>query len=175
MESIFIHLHTHSEYSLLDGAAKIEGLIEKAVRNKMPALALTDHGNIFAAVNFFRKAKEKRIKPILGAELYIAPKSRFEKKDKKEETSNYHIVLLVKNEKGYKNLVQLLTKSYLEGFYYKPRIDKEILSQCSEGLIGLSSCLKGEIPSLLLKGFSKEAEEIATQYKEMFGKENFYI
>ena len=175
MESIFIHLHTHSEYSLLDGAAKIEALIDAAVKNKMPALALTDHGNIFGAVSFFRKAQEKGIKPILGAELYLAPRSRLEKKEKKDEISHYHILVLVKNEKGYKNLVQLLTKSYLEGFYYKPRIDKEILSQYSEGLIGLSSCLKGEIPVLLLKGFVKEAEDVASQYKDIFGEGNFYI
>ncbi|MCP2621204.1 DNA polymerase III subunit alpha, partial [Candidatus Aminicenantes bacterium AC-334-E05] len=175
MESIFIHLHTHSEYSLLDGAAKIEALIDSAVKNKMPALALTDHGNIFGAVSFFRKAQERGVKPILGAELYLAPRSRLDKKEKKDEVSHYHILVLVKNEKGYKNLVQLLTKSYLEGFYYKPRIDKEILSQYSEGLIGLSSCLKGEIPTLLLKGMNKEAEDVASQYRDIFGEGNFYI
>ncbi len=174
MEPIFIHLHTHSEYSLLDGAPKIEALIDVAVRNKMPALALTDHGNIFGAVSFFRKAQERGLKPILGSELYLAPKSRLDKKDKKD-ISNYHLVILVKNEKGYKNLVQLLTKSYLEGFYYKPRIDKEILAQYSEGLIGLSSCLKGEIPDLLLKDFIKEAENIASQYRDIFGEGNFYL
>ncbi|MFQ6082293.1 MAG: DNA polymerase III subunit alpha [Candidatus Aminicenantia bacterium] len=175
MEPIFIHLHTHSEYSLLDGALRIDALVNAALKNKMPAVALTNHGNMFGAVSFYHRAKEKGIKPIIGAEVYLAPKSRFDKKGKQDEASNFHLILLIENEQGYKNLVQLLTKSYLEGFYYKPRIDKELLSRYSKGLIGFSSCLKGEIPYLLLKGLVKDAEEAAAQYIDILGKENFYI
>ncbi len=170
----FIHLHNHSEFSILDGALKIQDMVEAGYKNKMPALALTDHGNIFGAVSFFKQAKARDIKPILGCEVYVAPKSRFEKKPE-EETHHYHLLLLVKNEKGYKNLCQLISKSYLEGFYYRPRIDKELLSEHSQGLIGLSSCLKGEISFLLGKGLDKEAGEAALEYSSFFGKGDFYI
>ncbi|MEW6455772.1 MAG: DNA polymerase III subunit alpha [Acidobacteriota bacterium] len=175
MQKPFVHLHNHSEYSILDGAIKIDSLVEAAAKYHMPAVAITDHGNIFGTVSFYHKALEKNIKPIIGAEVYIAPSSRFEKKGKEEEVTSYHLILLVKNEKGYKNLVNLLTKSYLEGFYYKPRIDKELLQECSEGLIGLSSCLKGEIPSLLIKDLIPEATRTAGEYKEIFSKENFFL
>ncbi|MFB0566417.1 MAG: DNA polymerase III subunit alpha [Candidatus Aminicenantaceae bacterium] len=175
MELSFIHLHNHSEYSILDGALKIDDLISAAYENKMPAVALTDHGNIFGAVSFFKRAKAKGIKPILGCEMYIAPESRFEKKAKQAEISHFHLILLVKDEKGYRNLCQLITKSYLEGFYYKPRIDKELLAQYSEGLIGFSACLKGEISYLLGMGVEKEAEEAALEYASLFPKGDFYI
>jgi DNA polymerase-3 subunit alpha len=139
MELSFVHLHNHSEFSILDGALKTSLLVEAAYKNDMPAVALTDHGNIFGAVSFFKQAKKKGIKPILGCEAYIAPKSRFDKKPGRERPVHFHLLLLVKNEKGYKNLCQLITKSYLEGFYYRPRIDKELLAQFNEGLIGFSS------------------------------------
>jgi len=142
MESSFIHLHNHSEFSILDGDLKTASLVEAAYQNKMPAVALTDHGNIFGAVGFFRQAKEKKVKPILGCELYVAPRSRTDKKPGKSGPHHFHLILLVKDEKGYRNLCQLITRSYLEGFYYKPRIDKELLARHSEGLIGLSGCLK---------------------------------
>jgi len=171
----FIHLHNHSEFSILDGAVKISDLVEAAYKNKMPALALTDHGNIFGAVSFFKQAKAKDIKPILGCEVYVAPKSRFEKKAGEKGTHHFHLILLVKDERGYKNLCQLLTKSYLEGFYYRPRIDKELLAEHSQGLIGLSSCLKGEISFLLGKGLEKEAEEAASEYSSFFSKGDFYL
>ena len=116
----------------------------------MPAVALTDHGNIFGAVNFFKKADEKGIKPILGCEMYVAPRSRFEKKVSQDGINHFHLILLVKSEIGYRNLCQLISKGYLEGFYYKPRIDKELLTHHNEGLIGLSACLKGEISNHLL-------------------------
>ncbi len=175
METTFIHLHTHSEYSILDGALKTAALVDAAYDNKMPAAALTDHGNIFGAVNFFKQAKEKQIKPILGCEIYVAPRSRFEKKAEKKGPIHHHLVLLVKDDKGYKNLCELITKAYLEGFYYRPRIDKELLAKHSEGLIGLSSCLKGEVSSYLTVGLEDKAEETALEYSALFAEGDFYI
>ncbi len=175
MESTFIHLHTHSEYSILDGALKTEELVEMAYHNKMPAVALTDHGNIFGAVNFFRQAHDRQIKPILGCEIYVAPRSRFEKKADKTGSIHHHLLLLVKDEIGYKNLCELITKAYLEGFYYRPRIDKELLTKHSEGLIGLSGCLKGEVSSFLAVGLEDKAEESALEYSALFGEGNFFI
>jgi DNA polymerase-3 subunit alpha len=141
----------------------------------MPAVALTDHGNIFGAVEFFRKAKARDIKPILGCEVYIAPRSRFDKEGRQDETHHFHLVLLVKDAAGYQNLCRLLSKGYIEGFYYKPRIDKELLSQHSQGLIGLSSCLKGEIAFLLGRGMDVDAEKAALEYASFFPKGDFYI
>ncbi|MGB8951860.1 MAG: DNA polymerase III subunit alpha [Candidatus Aminicenantales bacterium] len=176
MAHSFIHLHNHSEFSILDGALKIKDLIETAYQNNMPAVALTDHGNIFGAVQFFKEAKSRGLKPILGCEVYVAPKSRFNKKaEDREETYHFHLLLLVQNEVGYRNLCHLITKSYLEGFYYRPRIDKELLAQYSQGLIGLSSCLKGEVAFLLDKGLEKEAREVASGYSSIFAKGNFFI
>ena len=164
MESTFIHLHNHSEFSILDGALKTSELVNAAYANKMPAVALTDHGNIFGSVSFFKQAKEKKIKPILGCEIYVAPESRFDKSPDQKGPRHFHLVLLVKDEKGYGNLCRLLTKAYLEGFYYKPRIDKELLVQHSGGLIGLSACLKGEISHYLGLGLTDKAEETALEY-----------
>jgi len=175
MEHTFIHLHNHSEYSILDGAIRVGDLVEAAYQNKMPAVALTDHGNIFGAVEFFRKAKARDIKPILGCEVYIAPRSRFDKEGRQDETHHFHLVLLVKDAAGYQNLCRLLSKGYIEGFYYKPRIDKELLSQHSQGLIGLSSCLKGEIAFLLGRGMDVDAEKTALEYASFFPKGDFYI
>lgn len=173
MESSFIHLHNHTEYSILDGALRLEDLVEAAYQANMPAVAITDHGNIFGAVAFFKLAKSRGVKPILGCEVYLAPRSRFDRSA--DEAHNYHLVLLVKDSRGYRNLCQLITSSYLEGFYYKPRIDKEILARHSQGLIGLSSCLKGEIAVHLLRGEEKEAEEAASTYAAIFGSKNFYL
>jgi DNA polymerase-3 subunit alpha len=171
----FIHLHVHSEFSILDGAVKIDELTEAALRNAMPAVALTDHGNIFGAVSFFKKAKARGLKPILGCEVYVAPGSRFDKKPGDREGYARHLVLLVKNETGYRNLCQLLTKSYLEGFYYRPRIDRELLAQFGQGLIGLSSCLKGDVADLLVKGLSQAAEDAARQLASFFAPGDFYL
>jgi DNA polymerase-3 subunit alpha len=175
MSQSFIHLHNHSEYSILDGAIRVSDLVDAAFKQKMPAVALTDHGNIFGAVGFFKEAKNKGIKPILGCEVYVAPKSRFDKRVDGKESIHFHLLLLVKDEKGYRNLCHLITKGYLEGFYYRPRIDKEILSQHSQGLIALSSCLKGEVSFLLGKGLEKDAEETAAQYASIFSPGDFYI
>jgi len=175
MEAPFIHLHTHSEYSILDGALKTEGLVDAAFRHNMPAVALTDHGNIFGAVNFFRQAKEKKVKPILGCEVYISPRSRFEKKPDKSGPLHFHLLLLVKDAKGYRNLCHLITKAYLEGFYYRPRIDKKLLREHAEGLIGLSGCLKGEVSYNLRLGLEDKAEEAAMEYASCFSEGDFFI
>ena len=171
----FIHLHNHSEYSILDGAVRIDDLADAAFQNNMPAVALTDHGNIFGAVPFFKEAKKKGIKPILGCEVYVAPKSRLDRQADERDQLHFHLVLLVKNETGYTNLCRLLTKAYLEGFYYRPRIDKELLAQHSEGLIGLSSCLKGEVSFLLGRGLDADAEAAAGAYADIFGQGRFFI
>jgi len=171
----FVHLHVHTQYSLLDGACRIPELIETANEYLMPAVAITDHGNMFGAIDFYTQAMEKGIKPIIGCELYIAPKSRFEKNSHGIQDASYHLTVLVKDEQGYKNLINLVTKGYLEGFYYKPRVDKELLSQYSRGLIGLSGCLKSELSYLLSIGQIKSALSILDEFRNIFGKDNFYI
>jgi DNA polymerase-3 subunit alpha len=172
--SNFVHLHVHSEFSLLDGACRIKDLISKAKNNKMPALALTDHGVMYGVIQFYKEAVANKIKPIIGCEVYVAPHSRKDKSNGKKESPS-HLILLVKNKKGYQNLLQLVTKSFLEGFYYKPRIDKEILKEYSEGLIGLSACLKGEIPRMVLQNNLTKAQELALSYQKIFGKDDFYL
>ena len=174
--SEFVHLHNHTEYSLLDGASMLEPLMETVRKLKMPALAITDHGNMFGVIEFYNLALRYGIKPIIGSEVYIAPYSRFEKTTNYGiSEASYHLILLCKNETGYKNLIKLVSLGYLEGFYYKPRIDKEILSKYSDGLIGMSSCLKGEIPHLILKGKFDEAKEAIYNFKNIFGEGNFYL
>lgn len=174
--SDFVHLHLHTQFSLLDGAIRFDPLFKKLKKYHMPAVAITDHGNMFGAVDFYQKAKEYGIKPIIGCEVYIAPKSRFEKSLVKGiPDASYHLILLVTNSKGYKNLVKLVSKAYFEGFYYKPRIDKELLMQHSEGLLVLSSCLKGEISRLIFLGKMEEAIDAAAFYKEVMGKGNYYL
>ena len=170
----FIHLHTHSHYSLLDGLAKIDDIIDRAKELGMKAIALTDHGNLYGAIEFYKKAVKAEVKPILGVETYVAPRSRFEKENKIDDQYS-HLILLCENNTGWKNLIQLVTKSYLEGFYYKPRVDKEILKQHSEGLIALSACVAGEIPQLILNRNLEEAEKAVREYQEIFGKENFFL
>src|SRR4030067_3840157 len=146
--SSFIHLHVHSQYSLLDGAIRFDEALELAKKHRMNALALTDHGNMFGAIEFYQTAIKHGIKPIVGCEAYVAPKSRFEKKGGEDIESSYHLTLLVKNREGYFNLLKLVSLAFLEGFYYKPRIDKELLNKYHEGLIALSGCLKGEVAAL---------------------------
>jgi DNA polymerase-3 subunit alpha len=170
----FVHLHTHSEYSLLDGAARLENLVQQAVALEMPALALTDHGVMYGAVEFYRQCKEAGIKPIIGVEAYITPGSHKEKSARAAKT-NYHLLLLARNLQGYKNLLKLTTIAAIEGFYYKPRIDRELLQQYHEGLIATSTCLGGEICTLLLQGKYNEARDTAAFYRDLFGSENYYI
>ena len=169
----FVHLHNHSHYSLLDGLMKIDEFVEAAKKMGMDAIALTDHGNLYGAVEFYKKAKKEGVKPILGMEAYLAPKSRFDKNSIDSERY-YHLTLLAKNETGWKNLIQLATKANLEGFYYKPRVDKEILKKYGEGIVALSGCPAGEIPRLLAKGKEEEAEKALEEYRNIFG-EDFYI
>ncbi len=173
--SDFVHLHLHTQYSLLDGACKIEPLLNAARNQRLSALAITDHGNLFGAIEFYQQCMAHGIKPIIGCETYIAPESRFEKSTHGIQEASYHLILLAKNEQGDKNLIKLVSIGFLEGFYYKPRIDKEVLRKYSQGLIGLTACLKGEIPSLLVAGQDKKAEQLAGEFSELFGKENFYF
>jgi len=170
----FVHLHTHSHYSLLDGLAKIDDLIDRAKELGMKAIALTDHGNLYGAIEFYKKAIKQEIKPILGVETYVACRSRFEKQTKVDD-KYFHLILLCENNLGWQNLIQLVTKSYLEGFYYRPRVDKELLKQYHEGLIVLSACPAGEIPQLLSNDKFEEAEKVAKEYQEIFGQENFFL
>ena len=170
----FIHLHTHSHYSLLDGLAKIDDLINRAKELGMKALALTDHGNLYGAVEFYKKAVKAEIKPILGVETYVAYRSRFEKQTRVDD-KYFHLILLAENNLGWQNLIQLVTKSYLEGFYYRPRVDKELLKRCHEGLIALSGCPAGEIPQLILNNNFEQAEKTIKEYQEIFGSENFFL
>ncbi|MEA1937079.1 MAG: DNA polymerase III subunit alpha [Patescibacteria group bacterium] len=170
----FTHLHTHSHYSLLDGLAKIDDLINRAGELGMNSLALTDHGVMYGAVEFYQKAKAKNIKPIIGMEAYVAINSRFDKNPTVDNKRN-HLLLLAKNNLGYKNLVKLTTLAHLEGFYYKPRIDKEILRKYSEGIIASSACMAGEIPRMILAGKLDKAENAIKEFQEIFGKKNFYL
>lgn len=169
----FVHLHLHTGYSLLDGMCRIDEVIGRAIDNKMPAVAITDHGALYGAFKFYLKAKEAGIKPIIGVETYKAKKSRFDKQPGLER-DQYHLVLLAKNLQGYQNLLKIVTHAYLEGFYYKPRIDFEILEKYRQGLIVLSACLKGEIASNILQDQQKEAEKVLEKYLEIFEK-NFYL
>ena len=173
--SDFVHLHLHSEFSLLDGACKLSDIVAKAVEYNMPAVAVTDHGNMFAAISFYSKAIAAGIKPIIGSEVYLAPKSRFDKSVDNGLPVAFHLVLLCRDEVGYKNLIQLSTKAVFEGFYRYPRIDKELLKEHSEGLIGLSACIKGEIPYYILKGREDLAEASLKEYLDIFGRDNFYL
>ncbi len=172
----FVHLHLHTEYSLLDGACRLDRLMEKAHALKFPALSITDHGVMYGVIDFYKMAREKGIKPIIGCEVYVAPGSRHEKKSATGGRDVYnHLVLLARDEAGYKNLIKLTTAAHLEGYYYKPRIDKELLTQCKDGLIALSGCLASEIPEAIMKDQLPRAKEAIDWFKQTFGPENFYL
>ena len=174
--SNFVHLHLHTSYSLLDSSIRHSALFEKAVEFGMPAVAMTDHGNMFGAVEFYNAARKHGIKPIIGCEVYVAPDSRLEKSSKEGlRDASYHLILLSENETGYKNLLKLVTKGYLEGFYYKPRIDKELLAEHSEGLIALSSCVRGEVAHNVNRENVPRAIKVASQYAEIMGENNFFL
>jgi DNA polymerase III subunit alpha len=172
--SDFVHLHLHSEYSLLDGACRIEELLDKAVELKMPAMAITEHGNMFSSVVFHDQARKRGINPILGCEVYVAPGDRRTKSGTPGETAN-HLVLLAETNEGYHNLIKLVSAGYTEGFYYKPRIDKELLAQHAKGLIGLSSCLKGEVATGIRTEQQQKAIGAAAAYRDILGKGNFFL
>ena len=172
----FVHLHLHTEYSLLDGACRLDRLMDKAHALNFPALAITDHGVLFGVIDFYGAARNKGIKPIVGCEVYVAPGSRFEKKSSSGGRDVYHhLVLLAKDEVGYKNLIKLSTAAHLEGYYYKPRIDKELLAAHKEGLIALSGCVAGEIPELIQRDQLPRAREVIDWFKQTLGAENFYL
>src|SRR5438309_10271269 len=172
MPAPFVHLHCHTDYSLLDGACEISQLMDLAVEQKMPAIAMTDHGNLFGAVEFYNKAKEKGVHPIIGCEVYVAQQGQSVKNDSNRYN---HLVLLCENQEGYRNLIQLVSTGYLDGFYYKPRIDKDLLSRHSKGLIALSACLRGDINEAILADRYEEARRRANEYAELFGKANFFL
>ena len=167
----FNHIHNHTEYSLLDGALRVDDLIKQTKENNMSAVAMTDHGVLYGIMQFYKKAKNAGIKPILGCEVYLAPEDRFTKKSQKR----YHLILLAKNNKGFRNLMRIVSKSWLEGFYYKPRVDKDLLYNNREGLISLSACIQGEIPQLLLDDNLKGAKKAVKEYQAIFGKKDFFI
>jgi DNA polymerase III subunit alpha len=170
----FVHLHLHTEFSLLDGACRIDELLDQAAKLKMPAIAVTEHGNLFSSVMFHDHARQKGVTPILGCEVYVAPGDRRNKSGSPGETAN-HLVLLSETLEGYHNLIKLVSSGYTEGFYYKPRIDKDLLAQHSKGLIGLSSCLKGEVAEGLSHGQEKKARDAAAAYRDILGPENFFL
>jgi DNA polymerase-3 subunit alpha len=170
----FVHLHLHSEYSLLDGACRIEELLDKCVELKMPAAAITEHGNMFSSIVFHDQARKRGINPILGCEVYVAPGDRRTKSGTPGETAN-HLVLLAETKEGYHNLIKLVSSGYTEGFYYKPRIDKELLAQHASGLIGLSSCLKGEVATGIRTEQQKKAMDAAAAYRDILGRDNFFL
>ncbi len=170
----FVHLHLHTEFSLLDGACRIDEVLDQAVAQKMPAMAVTEHGNMFSSVIFHDHARQRGINPILGCEVYVAPGSRLTKSGNPGETAN-HLVLLAENAEGYHNLIKLVSAGYTEGFYYKPRIDKDLLAQHAKGLIGLSSCLKGEVAEGLSRQQERKAVEAAGAYRDILGPGNFFL
>src|SRR5689334_9064653 len=168
----FVHLHCHTDYSLLDGACEISQLMDLVVRQKMPAVAMTDHGNLFGAVEFYNEAKAKGVHPVIGCEVYVSQQGMASRSD----TDRYnHLVLLCESQEGYRNLLKLVSKAFLEGFYYKPRIDKDLLAQHSKGLIAMSACLRGDINETLMANRYEDAKRLAYGYADMFGKENFFL
>ena len=175
----FVHLHMHTQFSLLDGANKVGELLPRVAQLGMPAAAMTDHGNMFGAVQFYNEAKKAGVQPIIGCEVYVAPKSRFDKSsaraDDPEAGGNYHLILLAQNEKGYRNLCRLVTAGYKEGFYYKPRIDKELLKELNEGLFCLSGCLASEVNQAIARSDIKRAREVAAEFAQIFSGDRYYI
>ena len=172
----FVHLHVHSDYSLLDGACRIDRLMDRAVELGMPALALTDHGNLFGAISFYNAAKAKGIKPLIGCELYLVETSRLEKHGRSDEgKSMFHLGLLARNLTGYQNLLKLVSDAHLKGFYYKPRTDIETLSKYADGLIGFTGCLASLVPQHLMHDRWEEARTACGRFIEIFGRENYFV
>ncbi|MDD4112559.1 MAG: DNA polymerase III subunit alpha, partial [Herbinix sp.] len=171
----FTHLHLHTEYSLLDGSGKIRELVLRAKELGMDSLAITDHGVMYGVIDFYKACISEDVKPIIGCEVYVAPNSRFDREAGASEDRYYHLVLLAENNIAYQNLMKIVSKGFLEGFYYKPRIDKEVLDQHSEGIIALSACLGGEVAANIRRGFYEEAKKAALEYEEIFGQGNFFL
>lgn len=171
----FTHLHVHTEYSLLDGSGKIEEITARAKELGMDSLAITDHGVMYGVIDFYRAARNVGIKPILGCEVYVAPGSRFEKEPGISDDRYYHLILLAENNTGYANLMKIVSKGFVDGFYYKPRVDYEVLEEYSEGIICLSACLAGEVQKLLARNLYEEACKAALKYEAIFGKDNYFL
>ncbi len=171
----FTHLHVHTEYSLLDGASKIKELVAQAKNLGMDSIAITDHGVMYGVIDFYRACREVGIKPIIGCEVYVAPDSRFDRETGKGEDRYYHLVLLAENDIGYRNLTKIVSRGFTEGYYYKPRVDMEVLEEFHEGIIALSACLAGEVAVQIRRGFLAEAREAALKYQKIFGKENYFL
>ena len=171
----FTHLHVHTEYSLLDGSNKINEYVSRVKELGMKSAAITDHGVMFGCIDFYKAAKAAGIKPILGCEVYVAPGSRFDKEKGKEEDRYYHLVLLAETQEGYQNLIKIVSYGFVDGFYYKPRVDMELLEQYHEGIIALSACLAGDVARNLARGFYEEGKEAALRYEKIFGKGNFFL
>ena len=171
----FTHLHVHTEYSLLDGASKIPELVHQAKELGMDSIAITDHGVMYGVIDFYRAAKKEGIKPIIGCEVYVAPGSRFDRELGKNENRYYHLVLLAENDTGYHNLMKIVSRGFTEGYYYKPRVDREVLKEFHEGVIALSACLAGEVATYLRQGFYEEAKKAAVEHLEIFGEDNYFL
>ena len=171
----FTHLHVHTEYSLLDGASKIKELVHHTKELGMDSIAITDHGVMYGVIDFYRACKAEGIKPVIGCEVYVAPGSRFDKEISKGEERYYHLVLLAENDTGYHNLMKIVSRGFTEGYYYKPRIDREVMKEFHEGIIALSACLAGEVATKLKQGFYEEAKQAALEHQEIFGKGNYFL
>ncbi|MCK5081189.1 MAG: PHP domain-containing protein, partial [Candidatus Moranbacteria bacterium] len=174
MNKKFTHLHVHTHYSLLDGLGKIDDLLERAQKFGMDSLAITDHGTMYGVIEFYQKAKKAGIKPIIGCEFYLAPNGLENKRPRVDE-ERFHLILLAKNNQGYQNLMKLVTEAHTKGYYYKPRIDLEILEKYSEGLIGCSGCVQGHISQLVISNKLEEATKKALEYQKILGKGNYYL
>ena len=166
----FVHLHIHTEYSLLDGACRIDQLMDRVKECGQTAIACTDHGVMYGCVQFYKAAKKAGIKPIIGCEVYVAPGSRLDREMVHGEDRYYHLVLLAENNTGYSNLMKIVSKGFVEGYYYKPRVDMEVLEKYHEGIIALSACLAGEVQRNLVRGMYEEAKEVVYRYERWFGK-----
>ena len=171
----FAHLHVHTEYSLLDGSNKIKEYVSRVKELGMDSAAITDHGVMYGVIDFYRAAKEAGIKPILGCEVYVAPGSRFDREKVEGEDRYFHLILLAENNVGYQNLMKIVSRGFTEGYYYRPRVDREILEKYHEGLIVLSACLAGEVQKLLLRGAYEEAKEAALWHQKTFGEGNYFL
>ncbi len=171
----FAHLHVHTEYSLLDGSNKIKEYVARVKELGMTSAAITDHGVMYGVIQFYREARAAGINPVLGCEVYVAPNSRFEREILQGEDRYHHLVLLAENNQGYQNLMKIVSAGFVEGYYYKPRVDKEVLAKYSEGIIALSACLAGEVQRALMSGMYEEAKNIALEYQEIFGENNFFL
>ncbi|MDQ2732815.1 MAG: DNA polymerase III subunit alpha, partial [Armatimonadota bacterium] len=173
--SEFVHLHLHSEGSLLDGMCRTKSLLKRAVHQNMRAVAITDHGAMYKCIEFYKNAQESQVKPIIGCEVYVTPGSRFDRNPRGGSNNYYHLILLAKNFEGYQNLMRLVSRGHMEGFYYKPRVDRETLAEFSEGLVCLSACLGAEVPQLIVQGKPEEARRAAADHMEIFGRENYFF